>query len=337
MNRRLVASRTALILILLSASVISGCQPASANVTSGAPVSINVCYSALTATQVPVLYAYEKGLFAQHGLDISLTYIESGTTAATSMIAGEEDICQIAGSAVVNAAVAGEDLVIIAGLFNTYVYSVIVDPEIQTADDLRGKAVADSSLGSSSDAAMRLALQHFGLVPDKDVAVLALGSQTARVAGLESRDVVATVATIPESTRARQLGYRVLLNMATLNAPFQHTAIATSHAYVDAHRPQAVAFMEALIEGLAMMKQDKEGTMSVMAKYLQMDPVADRELLSAAYDDLIPPYLPDIPYPTLPGIQTLLDQLESENPAAANVSPEDVVDLSVLDQIEKAQ
>ena len=294
--------------------------------------SVRVCYSALTATQIPLLYAYDQGFFEAEGLSIELTYFESGTAAATAMIADEIDICQIAGSAVVNAGVAGEDLVFLAGLFNTYVYSVLVTPDITGPQDLIGRSMAVSRIGSSSDAALRIALRSMGLTPDEDVAILAIGDQSARVAAMETGEIAGTVASIPDSTRAQQAGLVELLDMSTLNAPFQNTAIATSRQFISDRRATTVAFMRAMLAAIESMKQDRAATMEVMAEYLSLDPEADAELLAAAYDDLVPTYLTDIPYPTLDGIQTLLDELEAENPSAADYQPEDLIDLSVLQE-----
>lgn len=316
-------------IILVVATAMAGCAPQSG--TSKSELTpVHVCYSALTATQIPVLYAKEHGNFEVQGLDVDLTYLESGTAAATAMISGDVDLCQIAGSSVVNAAVAGEDMVILAGLFNTYVYSLLVSPDILTPDDLRGTSVAVSRIGSSSDAAMRAALQSFGLEPDEDVTMLEVGGQSNRVAALESGQIAGTVVSIPESSRARQAGFRQLLDMSTLDAPYQHTAIATTRSYLEAHRPIAVGFMRGLLAAIREMKDDRPGTIAVMSEYLQLDPDVDSDLLAAAYDELVPTYLPDVPEPTEAGIQTLLDQLASENPAARDFKPEDIVDRSVL-------
>ena len=329
MNRYWRKIYTGLILLGL---VFAGCAPRATPAASG-QFPIKVCYSALTATQVPVLYAYDKGLFANHGLAVELIYIESGTTAATAMIAGEVAICQVAGSSVVSAAVVGEDLVFVGGLFNTYVYSLLVDPEVLTPEDLRGKAVAVSRIGSSSDAAMRAALTHFGLQPDKDVAILEIGDQDARIAAMASHQIAGTVASIPASAIAKEQGFRVLLDMSTLNIPYQHTAVATTRSYIASNRAQVVAFMQALTDALGLIRSDREGTKAVIAKYLQLDPVQDAGLLSDTYDELIPEYLPEVPYPTLEGIQLLLDQLEPQNPQAASFTASQLVDLSILGEI----
>ena len=177
------------VILLLWLSV--ACQPVQptqlgqqrANATTLTP--LKVCYSSKSATQSVVFYAFEQGIYAEYGLDVELIYIEGGSTATAALIAGAVDICQIAGAAVINSIVADSGLVLIGGLFNTYVYSLMVRPEIVTAADLQGKALAISDPGGSSDVALRAALLALGLQPDADVTLLSIGGQSARLAAMD--------------------------------------------------------------------------------------------------------------------------------------------------------
>jgi NitT/TauT family transport system substrate-binding protein len=295
---------------------------------------IDVCFSGDSGTQAVVWYAFEKGLFKKYGLDVKLVSITGGSQAATAMITGEMDFCQIAGSAVVNAVVAGEDLVIIGGLFNTYATSFMVRPEIKTATDLRGKAVAISKPGSASDTEIRVALKELNLQPDKEVAVLAVGGQGERMAAMESGQVAGTVFSPPNTLEGREKGYRELLDLSKLNLPFQHTSLVTTRPYLAENPEVAQAFMQATIEAIARMKQDPSGTKAVMAKYLLLDEENDADALNEAYTVLIQKTLSEVPYPTLEGIQAILTELKTENSTAAKVKPEDVADLSLVQTLE---
>ena len=320
-----------ILITLFTTLLLVACSPDSSDTAANIP--LDVCYSSASATQSVAMYAYEKGIYADHGLDINLTYVEGGSDAASTLISGEMDICQIAGSAVINAVTADADLVLIAGLFNTYVYSLMVTADITSVADLQGEALAVSDFGGSSDTAMRELLRSLDLEPDDDVAVLAIGGQSKRLAAMETGGVVGTVVSVPQTARARELGYNELVNMADLNIPFQHTALATSRTLI-AENPDAVTrFLEATIEAIAQMKQDKEGVIEVLAQYLLLDPEEDAAALEEAYDVLVLGYLPDLPYPTAEGIQTQLDALVAENPAAANYTPADVIDSTLLDAI----
>jgi ABC-type nitrate/sulfonate/bicarbonate transport system substrate-binding protein len=124
--------------------------------------------------------------------------------------------------------------------------------------------------------------------------------------------------------------------LGSLNIPYQHTGLATTRKYLQAHPIEATNFMKAILEAIARMKNDPEGTKYVMAKYLLLDPTKDAAALEDAYNTLILNDLADIPFPTLPGIQTIIDNLKSSNPSASQISPDKVVDVSILTSLQQS-
>jgi NitT/TauT family transport system substrate-binding protein len=304
------------------------------NQTGKALTSVNVCYSAITGTQAVVWYAYEKALFLKYGLEVKLTYISSGTTAVTALLAGNIDICQVAGSSVVNAVAAGQDAVMIAGLYNIYPASLMVIPGIKTAQDLTGKALAISQPGSSTDVGIRMVLKQFGLIPDKDVTLLAIGEESARMAAMDTGQVAGSLLTSPDTLIEHQKGDIELANLATMNIPYQHTGIATTRKYISGHQTVVEDFMKAILDAIHQMKKDPAGTKAVMAKYLLLDPDKNAASLDDAYQTLILNSLSIVPYPSLPGIQTIIDYEKATNPAVANLLPDQVVDMTILKNLE---
>lgn len=326
------------LLILLCMTLLIGCapiRPTAQSVMTQTPITI--CYSAALASNAVFIYALEKGIYDEYDLEVNLVYLEGGSAATAALVAGEADICQVAGSAVVNGAVAGADVVLIGGVTNTYTFSLLVLPEITTVADLQGKALGVSDFGSSSDTALRIVLNSLNLRPEEDVTILATGGQSERLAAMASGAIVGTLISIPQTVRARELGYRELVNMAELNTPYQHTALATSRQFLEEHNDTARRFLEATIDSIAQMKADKEGVIDVLAQHLLLDPEEDQAELEEAYTVLIMQYIPDIPYPTMEGVQVLLDVLAAENPAAANYTPDDVIDTTLLDDITQAR
>lgn len=321
--------------LILCVFLLAGCaliQPAKPAQEASTP--INVCYSSLGAGDAVSMYAFEKGIYAKYGLTVNLVYIEGGSQAASALIAGDMDFCQIAGTAVVNAVVAGTDLALIAGLINTYTYSLMVRPEIAMAADLQGKALGVSDFGGSSDTALRAALRSLNLRPDEDVTILAVGGQSERLTAMEAGSIVGTMVTIPQTVRARKLGYQELVNMAALNTPYQHNAFATTHAFISHNRAVALRFLQATIDAIAQMKADKAGVLEVLEHYLLLDPEKNAEELEEAYNVVVLQYIQEKPYPSVEGIQVLLDSAAVENPAAATYTPADVIDTSLLQEIE---
>src|SRR6266542_1084282 len=167
----------------------------------GSPVSaqlrkLNIAYTATSPYQAPLIIAREAGFFKKHGLDIAPILTPGGSLGFQAMMGGDVSMVLADGSAAVTSSLAGADIIIIASFLNTFPYSLISLPEIKKVDQLVGGKVAISRFGSATDLSVRMALAKVGLT-EKDVILLQIGTQTARVAALQSKNVQATIITPP--------------------------------------------------------------------------------------------------------------------------------------------
>lgn len=323
-----------LLSFIIATLLLAGCLSPVAAPNALAPV--NVCYVKGASSQVAGLYAFEKGLFQKHGLQVKLIAMESGSKAATALIAGDLDICLMSGTSIINGVAAGADPVMIGGLINTYIYSLMVTPEIQTPADLKGKVLATNQAGGATDVAIRATLKHFGLQPDVDVMLLAAGSQGERLVAMEAGQAVGTIVTVPESVQATKKGFHQLFDVASLQMPVSYVTVSSTRSYLAANRSLALAFMRAISESVAAMKKDKPGTIEVLAKYLLLDVTTDADSLNEAYAVLVNKYMSTVPYPTIEGIQAEIEILKVENPQVATLDPETVVDMSLVRELEES-
>jgi ABC-type nitrate/sulfonate/bicarbonate transport system substrate-binding protein len=201
-------------------------------------------------------------------------------------------------------------------------------PEIKKVEQLVGGKVAISRFGSATDLSVRMALAKVGLT-EKDVILLQIGTQTARVAALQSKNVQATIITPPFTLTARKMGYNTLIDMAQLNIPFELTAMLTTRAFIKSQRDAVASVITALAEAIHFYKTEKEPSIKILSKYLQ---TTDREALEETYREIALKVVPEKPYPTLPGIQTILNELKS--PKAKASKPEDFVDSSFVKKLD---
>ena len=281
----------------------------------GSPVSaqlrkLNIAYTATSPYQAPLIIAREAGLFKKHGLDIAPILTPGGSLGFQAMMGGDVSMVLADGSAAVTSSLAGADIVIIASFLNTFPYSLISLPEIKKVDQLVGGKVAISRFGSATDLSVRMALAKVGLA-EKDVILLQIGTQTARVAALQSKNVQATIITPPFTLTARKMGYNTLIDMAQLNIPFELTAMLTTRAFIKSQREVVASVIAALAEAIHFYKTEKEPSIKILSKYLQ---TTDREALEETYREIALKVVPEKPYPTLPGIQTILNELGSKIP-----------------------
>jgi ABC-type nitrate/sulfonate/bicarbonate transport system substrate-binding protein len=292
---------------------------------------LNIAYTATSPYQAALIIAQQTGIFKKHGLEPSLILTAGGSLGFQAMMGGDVAMVLADGSAAVNSNLAGADVVIIASLLNTFPYSLISVPEIKKVDQLVGGKVAISRFGSATDMSVRMSLAKVGLNPDKDVVILQIGTQTQRFAALQSKNVQATIITPPFTLTARKLGYNTLIDMAQLNIPFELTALLTRKSFIKTQRDTVTSVVAALADAVHYYKREKEPTIKILSKYLQ---TTDREALEETYKEIALKVLPEKPYATLPGIQTILDELAPRNPKARNSKPEDFVDMSFVKKLD---
>lgn len=294
--------------------------------------TINLCYVSISASQGVAWYAYEKGIFKKHGLNVNLTFVKGSSNSIPTMLAGEMDFCLVGGAAVVNATLAGAEIAIIAGLYNTFTYSVMVDPKIKSPRDLIGKTMAINSHGGSADVAIRLGMLELGLKPN-DINILTVGGHSARLAAMDIGQVSGTVISVPQTLQAKERGYHELLKMHTLNIPYQHTGIATTKRYLKKNQKIAYQLVKAISESVALMKKDQLGTTEVLGKYLMMDVQQNSAILDEAYDQLILNNLVEIPLPTAEGIETILRSKEGNNSIRYDHAADDIIDTTAIQSL----
>jgi NitT/TauT family transport system substrate-binding protein len=294
---------------------------------------IRIAYSSISGNQVPAWIAYEKEFFRKNGLEVELVFIEGGARAVNALLSGDVAFSQMAGSSVLQSNLQGLDVVMIAGFLNTMDYQLVVHKSIIRPDQLKGKTMAVSRFGSSSDFATRYALDKYGLVPDKDVAILEIGSQPARFAALEAGKIQGAMVAVPLTLKAKKMGFHILADLQMLGLEYQHTGLATTQALIKS-RPDLVRnIMKAYVEGIHYYKTHPREALIVLQKYLKVD---DVEALAETYEVIGLTLIPERPYPTLRGIQIMLRELAAKEPKAKTARPEQFVDTRFVKELDSS-
>lgn len=291
---------------------------------------LNVGYVGVTSDNAAAFIARDTGIYARNGLEVQLIYMNSGSTAVAAMLSGDTPISQTAGPGVINATLNGSDMVMIAGGNVTLDYWMMSRPEIKSAEQLKGGAVAISRFGSASDFIVRYALQRLGLVPVKDVAILQVGSLTERLAAMETKRVQATVLAPPAMYQAQMRGFNMLADISALGLPYQATGMATTRKFIRERSDVVRRYIKAHVEAVHRFKTERETSIKVLAKTLA---ITDRQLLERTYDGAIAEHkLPAKQYPTLEGLKTIM----ASDPKAKNAKAEDFADLRFIKELDES-
>ena len=304
-------------------------SPAAAQMTR-----IAVGYSGISADQLVIWVARDAGIFAKNHLDVQAVYFSGGTISVTAMIAGDTPLIQASGPGIVSAGLAGADPVYVVGGITTLDYWLMTQPEIKTAEQLKGGTVAVARFGGAADFVARYALPRLGLTPGKDVTIVQTGSTPERLAALEARRVSASTLVPPAMFTAQEKGFYLLADVAALGLAYQHQGGVTTRKFLREHPLVVRNFVKSYIEAVHRLKTDRPLGLKIAAKYLRLE---DKELLQRTYESSIDEKkLPAKQYPSAEGIKTILDELAVKEPKAKAVKPSDFIDARFVEEFDKS-
>ena len=284
---------------------------------------LNTSYAAISGAMAVPWIGVEEGIFKKNGLDVSLVYIASGPKSLAAVLAGETPIALSSGQSLVQAHLRGSDIVSIADHAYTFVFSLMTKPEITKPEQLRGKKLGVTRFGSSTHMGVVKALEHFKLRPVQDVAVLQIGGVPEILAAILSGNIDGGIVSPPTDIRAKKLGLYELLDLGTLQIPFQQSTVITTASYARANPDMVRAYVKSFVDGVAFGKNNKNATKRIIAKYTKVN---DDETLEGTYQLFIVKYLKRAPYPSEAAIQTVLDDIGEKELKARSADPKEFVD-----------
>ena len=291
---------------------------------------LRVGWAAMTASHTPLWVAQEKGLLAKQGLLVESIFFGAGPPAMQALVAGDLDIVVTSAPNVVNPRLGGVDAVMILSIIPTFIDHIISAANITSPEQLKGKIGSVNRFGSISEMGLRLSLRRLGIDPDKDVRIVPAGGNPERLAAISKGISQFTIMNEPFIKEAERLGFRDLVNMATLKIPLHGNGIVTREAIIKTKRPVVAKFVRGITEAIHYIKNDKEGTKAIIGKYTKL---TDPEGLERTYKNYTSVLL-DVPYADPAGMKTLLDDMAPKNPKAAAADPKSFVDASFVQEME---
>lgn len=290
------------------------------------PVKIAVSYPDGGA-HLPLWYALDKGIFAKNGLEVDLRPLGGGPPALSALQSNQTQLADITGSVIASADAGGADIVALATLDPVYPYVLEAPAEVKTAQDLKGKGIAVRAVGDATDVAARVALQKLGLTPDKDVKVLAVNTENARLAAVQAGQICCTVAQPQDQLELEQQGYHVLFDFASQGLPNAQGVIAASRMYVNSNKAVVQAFMTSVLQSIAAEKNDKPGAIALIKKYLKLD---DDRTANVLYDYFVGKVIPSDPVVKPEQFADGIAVLAEQNDKLKGFSMEKFIDGSFL-------
>ena len=316
----------------LSAVAILLCAFAAAAYGQTKPLKkVRVGVPSVGVANIIIFIAKEGKLYEKYGLDAEVITVNGSGIGSKALISGGIDIIPIATPTVIAANLAGADMQILAHTMPGVVHAMMVKPEIKRVEDLKGKKIGVSSLGSLTDFLVRTIARKKGLNPDRDLTFIVMGGDAERLTALRAGAVDASAMSHPGYGRARRLGFQMLWDSAKeIDYPWME--ITTRRETIKKDRDLVTNYMKAHLEGIALFKKDPEFSKRVIKKTLRMD---EDDLVAEAYEIYSKAFIP-APYPNLPGMKVSFEYVGTSNKDVWKHKPEEFADASFVAELDKS-
>jgi NitT/TauT family transport system substrate-binding protein len=270
-------------------------------------------------------------IWEKYGLNVRSVYFNSGTVLTQAMAGGNIVGSESEVPGMLNLAVSGvADLKLVTVTINKIEHVFVVRKNIAKPEDLKGKRLAVSRIGSASDTVTRLVLRSWKLDADKDVTLLQSGNTPTRMTALAAGHVDGALVS-PESVhKIVATGCcRAMADLSELPMDYARYGYVFPTAYIKTQREVLRRLLMAYLEGIYIFRTRPKTVYSVLEEEGIKDPIIQKDIYDHALKNVR-----EFPVPEANGIQSALDSLT--HPNAKTTKPSSLMDTSLLDEIKKS-
>jgi NitT/TauT family transport system substrate-binding protein len=279
--------------------------------------------------------AQDYGFFRKYGLDVNLVQVRNGPVGMSALSSGESLAHWGSVSAANLGAIAeGADLVFVAGFINKLTGTFFANPKITTPAELKGKVLGVNSLSGGAWIFTMLTLDHWGLAPERDkIQFRALGDSSVISQALLAGNVDAAYLGYTFGKLVQSKGFRMLADLEKLPIPYQGSGIISRRNVIASTPVVLENVLRALLDSVAFIRnpENKSQVIKSLTKGLRLKRAEDAE---EGYQVIVNIYEKKI-YPSVNGIRNVIRLLGPSNEKIRRLKAEDLVDDSVVRQLEK--
>jgi ABC-type nitrate/sulfonate/bicarbonate transport system substrate-binding protein len=259
----------AIFLLLLTPSLVWG-QALKKVPFPFSPIGINC---------LPWFVAKDARIFEKHGIDFDPVFIGASSALFNAMLSGAADLAGSGGPAVISNILKGGDIIHITAMVPRFTQSIMVKAEIKKPEDMAGKKIGVSRLGTVTHFALQTALDGYGV---KNVTILQMGGQPEAFAGLSRGSVDGAVFSPPYNFQLKKQGYNELVSPNDLAklTEFITNGIVARRSVAEKDKDTVIKTIKGTAEAIRMIQTDKEFTKKVMNKWM---PMKDADLVEQSY------------------------------------------------------
>jgi ABC-type nitrate/sulfonate/bicarbonate transport system substrate-binding protein len=236
-------------------------------------------FSPIGLNCLPWFVAKEARIFDKYGIEFDPVFIGASSALFNAMLSGAADLAGSGGPAVISNILQGGDIIHITAMVPRFTQSIMVKSEIKKPEDMVGKKLGVSRLGTVTHFALQTLLDGYGV---KNVTILQMGGQPEAFAGLSRGSIDGAVFSPPYNFQLKKQGYNELASPTDLAklTPFITNGIVARRSVAEKDKDTVIKTIKGTAEAIKLIQTDREFTKKVMSKWM---PMKDADLVEQSY------------------------------------------------------
>jgi NitT/TauT family transport system substrate-binding protein len=273
----------------------------------------------------------KEKLWDKYGVNVKAIYFNSGSVLTQAIAGGNINLSDSDVPAMLGLSVSGiMDLKVISVTFNRLEHIFVTRKDIAKPEELKGKRVAVSRIGSASDIVTRMVIRQWKIDPEKEVTILQSGNTPTRMSALVAGHVDAALISPDNIAKILATGCcRVLIDLSELPLDYARFGGTVPTSMIKTQRETVRRYLQATIEGIYLFKTRPKLVYSIFEEEGIKEPAVQKDLYARLAKSVR-----EYPVPETGGIQGALDSLT--HPNARNAKPASLVDTSIIEEIKKS-
>jgi len=242
-------------------------------------------------TFTPLDVGIQTGIFAKHGLDVEASASAGDAKLQQALAAGSVDIGIGGGPGMAFMAKGAPTKAVaaMAGVPRNMAVMVAYNSPIKTVDDLKGKKLGCTTVGSLTDWIGKRISSEKGWGPD-GITVVPIGGMPPARAAIKTGQLDGYIGALESGYMLEEAKeWRVITSATPFVDHFITHVFFARTEMIEKHPQQVKAFLEGWAETIAYMKANKDKSVEITAKVLNMPP----SVISRVYDEQIGIFNPD--------------------------------------------
>jgi len=294
----------------------------SAPTAQAQPIKVRAVHPSVDVMYLPAFLAQAKGIFKEEGLEVELILMLGARSGIQALVSGDVHFVMPLGAAL-SAIWSGADLKLLAQMTNMLPYSLIVRPEIQRLEDLRGKRIG-VSLGSTTHALVH-ELFKLSSIDDKGIEYVNIPGSAPKIAALEKGLIAATPLAPPTELRAIRGGFKRLVVFGDVLPEMSFTGLVATGRYIKEQPKTVERMVRAIVRGTFSARDDPAAAIGAMQSYMKITPDDARESYQLVRRSLSPIL-------TESGVKRMAAMVSGTTGVGQTREPKDYMDLSFLNR-----